>query len=228
MSLVPPGNSNYYELLEISPTASPLEIHAAYSKARATYSPDSPALYSMFTPEEARELMKLIEEAYSVLSNQSKRQSYDLALARKGQVKPPAASKPKPATERERRGEWFKQPVPAPPPSRDSLPDGFARTRFGNYEVDPNLEAEMENLEECSGEFLKRVRLYKKVPLDQLSNFIRVSKSNIGALEADAFDALPAAVFVRGFVVQICRAMNLNEKTVVDAYMKYYRKNTSG
>jgi DnaJ-class molecular chaperone len=67
----------YYELLEVKPTAGPSEIYSAYQRARNTYSPNSPALYSMFTPEEAKELMKLIEEAYQTLSHQARRREYN-------------------------------------------------------------------------------------------------------------------------------------------------------
>jgi len=76
--------SSYYEILEIDPSASGREVHMAYMRAKETYSPESPALYTMFTPDEARQLLKMIDEAFSVLSNQMKRQEYDLTLARKG------------------------------------------------------------------------------------------------------------------------------------------------
>src|SRR5580693_327735 len=70
----------YYELLEITPQAGPTDIYNAYQRARSTYSPSSPALYSMFTPQEAQELMALIEEAYQTLSHQGRRREYDLKL----------------------------------------------------------------------------------------------------------------------------------------------------
>src|SRR3954469_1749320 len=67
----------YYELLEIKPDASQEEILKAYNRARATYGNNSPALYSLFNKEEAQELLKLIDEAYTVLSNPFKRKQYD-------------------------------------------------------------------------------------------------------------------------------------------------------
>src|SRR3984957_4110703 len=70
-------NQTYYELLEIDPSASQEEILKAYNRARATYGNNSPALYSLFNKEEAQDLLKLIDEAYSVLSNQFKRKQYD-------------------------------------------------------------------------------------------------------------------------------------------------------
>lgn len=71
---------NYYEILEITPAAHEHEIHEAYQRAKATYSVDSPALYTMFTPQEAQALNRLIEEAYSVLGNQRLRLAYDSKL----------------------------------------------------------------------------------------------------------------------------------------------------
>ncbi len=70
----------YYEILEISNDAHPAEIREAYQRAKNTYSQDNPALYTVFTKEESRELLNLIEEAYTVLSNQATRNAYDQRL----------------------------------------------------------------------------------------------------------------------------------------------------
>src|SRR5580698_2093570 len=75
----------YYELLDIKVSASQEDILKAYNRARATYGHNSPALYSLFNKEEAQELLKLIDEAYSVLSNQFKRRQYDS----KAHISPP-------------------------------------------------------------------------------------------------------------------------------------------
>ena len=67
----PAEGTNYYEILEVAIDAPPHEIHRAYQRAKTTYSSENPALYSMSSPEEARELLRLIEEAYTVLGNPS-------------------------------------------------------------------------------------------------------------------------------------------------------------
>lgn len=71
---------NYYEVLEVAPDAPQHEVHRAYTRAKATYAQDNPALYSMFTKDEARDLLKLIEEAYAVLGNHGLRMNYDTTL----------------------------------------------------------------------------------------------------------------------------------------------------
>lgn len=70
-------NQTYYEILELTPDASPQDIRAAYLRAKAAYKKDSPALYSLITPDETEELLRKIEEAYQVLSSPERRKEYD-------------------------------------------------------------------------------------------------------------------------------------------------------
>lgn len=230
--------SSYYEILEIDPNASGRDVHSAYMRAKETYSPESPALYTMFTPEEARELLKMIDEAFSVLSNQAKRQEYDLSLARKGhpafsssvKARPTVVQDPPPrstvSTQMTLGGEGGAVLNKSRPlQSGGELPEGFARTRFGVYEVSPEFEQEMAAIEECDGPYLQKVRQYKKVNLEQLSEATRINKSSLAAIENNAYDALPAPVFVRGFVLQCVRILGVPER-LVDAYMKSFRRNS--
>ncbi len=223
----------YYEILEIQPTAGPTEIYNAYQKARSTYSPNSPALYSMFTPQEAQQLMALIEEAYQTLSHQGKRKDYDVKIGIAVQARPrstasvaavPKASTPQSGTPiRPPQNDKWVGSVRVASKSREELPQGFARTKFSVYEIKPEVEQEIASVEQVNGAFLQKVRLYRGVTLDQMSEEIRVIKSTLVALEADDLDALPVAVFTRGFVVQYSRCLALDEKKISDAYMKYFR-----
>ncbi len=70
-------NQTHYEILELSPDASPQDIRAAYLRAKAAYKKDSPALYSLISPEDTEELLGKIEEAYQVLSSPDRRKNYD-------------------------------------------------------------------------------------------------------------------------------------------------------
>ncbi len=218
----------YYELLEVTPQAGPGEIYNAYQRARATYSATSPALYSMFTAEEAQELMVLIEEAYQTLSHQAKRRDYDVKLGLV-QVQPRAAAVERPgqsmraaAAAKKVDDPWI-GPVKVLHKSKEELPAGFARTKFSVYESNPNLELEIRELSECDGLFLQKIRLYKGVTLDQMSEEIRVIKSTLVALEANDLEALPVAVFTRGFVMQYARALAVDEKKICEAYMKFFK-----
>jgi len=70
---------NYYEVLEIPSNARSEEIYHSYQRAKAAYSSDSLALYSLMSPEECRNVLDLVEEAYSILSDPMKRKRYDEA-----------------------------------------------------------------------------------------------------------------------------------------------------
>ena len=55
---------NYYEILELNTNAAQHEISTAYERAKTTYSGDNPAIYTIFSENEARDLMNLIDEAF--------------------------------------------------------------------------------------------------------------------------------------------------------------------
>lgn len=66
----------YYEILQISETASPEIIRAAYMALAKKYLPD----LSKDNPTQAEETMKQLNTAYETLSDPIKRQNYDLQL----------------------------------------------------------------------------------------------------------------------------------------------------
>jgi DnaJ-class molecular chaperone len=75
---------DYYELLEISSTASAADIDRAYRMAQQTYADDSLALYTVFENADASSIRERLDEAYRVLADPETRESYDLARGRDG------------------------------------------------------------------------------------------------------------------------------------------------
>lgn len=67
----------FYDVLDLTPDASPQEIREAYLRIKATYSKDSVALYSLIDSSEREDMLKRIQEAYDILSNSEKRKEYD-------------------------------------------------------------------------------------------------------------------------------------------------------
>ena len=68
---------NYYEILEVDKNASEEIIEKAYKTLAKRYHPD---LQNGETKKEYEEKMKLINEAYDILSNDFKRKQYDEGL----------------------------------------------------------------------------------------------------------------------------------------------------
>lgn len=218
------SETNYYEILEVAPDAPPHEIHRAYQRAKNTYSADNPALYTMFSAEEARELLLIIEEAYLVLGNPAMRRAYDEALARGGPMPESIASLTKTQTPTQIADTHKSLPDFEPPETPKATSDSSTgRTSLSTYKIDEEFENELKNTTEFDGTLLQRVRLYKNISIDQLSEATKIGRPYLMAVETNDYKSLPAAVFVRGFIVQIARVLGLDEQKVASSYMKLFR-----
>jgi curved DNA-binding protein CbpA len=71
-----------------------------------------------------------------------------------------------------------------------------------------------------SGALLKEVRESRGLSLQEIADSTRISLRYLEAIEADAFDALPSATFVRGYVRELARSLSLDEEAAVAGYMK--------
>ncbi|MDZ4662635.1 MAG: helix-turn-helix domain-containing protein [Pseudomonadota bacterium] len=198
----------YYQILEVTKEAGEHEVHEAYLRAKATYSTESPALYTMFTPTEAQQLNRLIEEAYAVLGNQRLRSAYNEKL----KSETPANS-----------GET-RVSINLRKPSGDiASEEGLGRTKFGTYKISSAMEDEINAQTVWDGSFLKKVRQYKEIPVESIAETTRIGLSYLVAMERNDFTAIPAPVFVRGFLVQLCKILNLDERRVTKSYLDLYK-----
>jgi curved DNA-binding protein CbpA len=209
-------HQSLYDILEVPRDAGAEDIHKAFLRAKHTYSPESPALYSVFTKEEADELLRLIEEAYAILGNPRKRKEYDDALDTQSKVVKPGHLS------------LVSGDSVAPVNSSKAGPvkDKVGRSGFSRYEIDDGFEKEIAEREVVDGLFLQKIRIYKNISLDQVTKATRIGKHYIMALEENDFKSLPAPVFVRGFVVQVAKMLGLPEKKIADSYMKLLKDAT--
>ncbi len=74
------NQKNFYDILDIPQDATAEEVEAAYVRAKATYGENSVALYSLYSDTEKDLLLQDINEAYSTLCNETKRDAYDAAI----------------------------------------------------------------------------------------------------------------------------------------------------
>ena len=234
-------SQTYYELIEVDPNATQEEILKAFNRARATYGNNSPALYSLFNKEEAQELLKLIDEAYSTLSNQFKRKQYDRRNSEPQTEIVPSSSISPSAT--------FSDDLAIPqghddfaiPQGHDSFSVGqsnnsgyeskgsalsnMGSTKFGKYQLDTNFEEQIKDFTDFPGPVLQKIRLYKNISLDQISDSTKISRTYLAAIERDDFKCLPAPVFVRGFIVQVAKILGLDSTKVASSFMKIMKEN---
>ena len=94
---------------------------------------------------------------------------------------------------------------PPPPPAPDDV--ASIAGRFG-----------------MDGRFLRAVRELRKRTLGELAEETRISLRYLHALESNDFDSLPAATFVRGYVKELARALDIQDVDVVEGYLALYKQ----
>ena len=221
-----PGQT-YYDILELSPEAPQHEVHQAYLRAKETYNPDSPALYSMFTKEEAYELLKLVEEAFSVLGDINRRAQYDQSLLPKanGGADQGSAASPGFSEGQRETPDMLRQFIPkAKSAKNEPLPEGHARTKVSTYKVNDTFEKQIKEHEAFTGEFIKSIREYKNIEIQQVCDDIRISKTYLNAIESDDYGKLPAPVFVRGFIVQLGKLYGVDGDQMAKSFMSQMKQ----
>jgi DnaJ-class molecular chaperone len=199
----------YYDILEIPFNAGANDIQKAYEKIKEAYSPSSPALYTIFTAAEALQLNSIIDAAFSVLSNPISRADYDRSIKKNQSSKPSTQKSADLTTDKSQNKAVGSTP-------------NMSKTSFGPYKNDVSFEEKIKSATVYDGDFLQKIRHYKNINLEQLSEKSKISKSYILAIEAQDFSSLPAKVFVRGFVVQIAKLLNLEPDIVANSFMKIF------
>ena len=118
-----------------------------------------------------------------------------------------------PRTQREydlvMQGAWEKPLVPPP------RPIAIQRT-FTSEQIGDALGVDQVS---WSGESLGKIRRYLKLDMDELALEIKISKHNLEAIEAEAISALPAPVYLKGFLRSFARALGLDPQRVSEEYL---------
>ncbi len=76
---------------------------------------------------------------------------------------------------------------------------------------------------EFSGAVLRAVRESQGTGLDQISETTKVGTNYLQYIEEDAFERLPAAVYVRGFVTEFAKYLKLDPQQVSQSYLRRFR-----
>lgn len=225
---------NYYEVLEVPTSATMEDIHQGYIRSKNAYSGDSVALYSLMTEEECSQILDVIEEAYAVLSEPIKRREYDTIRG----IKVEPVQNQTSLIEKEDHSRYdnsmFMDNSDYPKQSNVDYSNDFniqrkdeaqvskinARRIFSlDFDIDPKIEEEIENCTNFSGQFLQKIREYKQVSIERMSDMTKISKTHLRNLESDAYDRLPAVVYTRGFVYQFAKCLKLNPEMVATSYI---------
>jgi curved DNA-binding protein CbpA len=179
---------DYYELLNVERNASLDEIKRAYLQAVAAYHPGALASYSLLEESERQLMMNRIEEAFLTLSDEDWRRMYDDLLTSDKAELPPRVQ--------------FRKSV-----EKLEIQDAEPKTGFlkklmkllfrGKQQNHPAPVKERDPASESRdrvllrGEFLKAVRLNRGLRAEDVADALKITCSQLDALEADDDAALP-------------------------------------
>ena len=212
---------NYYELLEVSITATAQEIHKAYERIRRVYEPNSVALYSLFTPEETAAIHQRIEEAYRTLVYEDNRRRYDATLRSRNEMPEPAP--PPPSIPRYRtRAAQSELPLQsenryaganAPPPQPTPAPDKPAQGEVSP--VSPFIT-------EFTGPVIRVLREQRGLTIRNIADSTKVGSRYLEYIEEENYAKLPARPYLRGFLGLYAKALGYEPDRMISDYLKRY------
>jgi curved DNA-binding protein CbpA len=218
-----------YDVLELTPDATPQEIRSAYLRLKSAYGKDNIAHYSVFSREETEQMLQAVENAYLILSNPEKRRAYDESQGFRASSHPAhvfgqtssmvadpflqstmGSSLGAPLSSSQLAGltaslpssGGMETPMQSVNPTIQSLQSSLDS-------VMNDIDMVIKNEQTWSGPAIRRIREAKRISLEDLSDYTRISRSYLHALEEENYQKLPATVYVRGFLQQVGRRLKL-------------------
>ena len=204
---------NYYELLEILPDASPLEIRRAYKRVFELYQDESIVSYSFFSKEERQEILSLLEKAYLALIDLESRAQFDRRLIELGLLY---------------KGKQYSNKMKEPIPIYD-----FKKIHFDISEPARGLEKLKERVSQnqliqkilaqdiLTGADLHKIRTELEIPLEEIAENTKVQIGMLRAIEEDNLELFPPAVYLKGFLKSYARYLQIDENVVVNGFIKH-------
>jgi flagellar biosynthesis protein FlhG len=86
------------------------------------------------------------------------------------------------------------------------------------------LSREINAETDFTGRLLAKVRESMGVELVDIARETKISVAHLSAIEAEAFDELPALVYTRGFVQQLAKFLKLDPTQVTKTYLRRLRE----
>jgi flagellar biosynthesis protein FlhG len=183
-----------YDVLWTHRGAGDEELRRAYKRQRDVFQPGGLALSSLLTDAEVLRERGRVEEAQETLLDPVRRRAYDLSFF------PDAASQ-------------YDDRRPQPDEAR------LAEQAMLRKELAHEIHSETE----FTGELIRRVRESQGIELAEISQKTKISVAHLSAIEADAFNDLPAEVYTRGFVQQVAQHLGLDATQATRTYVRRLR-----
>jgi flagellar biosynthesis protein FlhG len=192
----------YYEILETEPGVSDEEVRRAYRAIKDIYASGSLVIAGLYEEHELADLHARVNAAHDTLFAPDRRRLYDLAL--------PEADLARAVRAAANAGRRAAAPLAAA---------AEERIETSEIAIDPDAEV--------TGAYLRKVRQTRGIELSDISQRTKISERYLRAIEDERFSEMPAAVYVRGYVMEYARALRMDAHRVTESYLVRFRKGTA-
>ena len=217
-------SQTYYEILNVSRFASQEDIRKAFEISKHTFQGDSLATYTLYSEEENEEIFNLIAEAYEVLRNPSMRREYDTFIASQDGKGGNGVEEEQATAAAVFHTGPGGAPRKAETKTSRSSRQGQDEKNGQSLEVSDRIEKFLKTVKQFDGAALRKARHLANWTLDELCEQTKIRKTYLEYLEEERFDFLPAAVYVKGFVIILANAYGLPSQRVAQEYMQRFHQ----
>jgi flagellar biosynthesis protein FlhG len=191
----------HYEVLATEPGVSDEEVRRAYRSIKEIYAPGSPVVAGLYDERELSELHARANAAHDTLFAPERRRLYDLALPEADLARAVRA-----AAQIGRR------------PALGAGSGSGAADDRSQESPEPAIDIG----DEVTGEALRKVREARGIDLADISQRTKISERHLRAIEDERFKDMPAAVYVRGYVMEYARALRIDAQRAAESYLRRY------
>jgi|GEM_PF-844833 len=205
----------FYETLNVEPNATKMAIREAYLRLKNTFGSGNAALYSLMSEEESRANIALIDEAYRVLNDETRRAEYDRSLGLDWEHRNARLSGIPGAQRIAIADEHFANDQDAnglslDQSTRSSQVIQTTRSTLAivkttadnarNEAMQARVTALIAEGDPGDGDLYRRIREAIGVSEHEMQERTKVSVEYMRAIESNRFERLPQSVYVKGFL----------------------------
>jgi flagellar biosynthesis protein FlhG len=188
----------HYEILATEPGVSDEEVRRAYRAMKEIYASGSPVVAGLYDDGELAALHARANAAHDTLFAPERRRVYDLALPEADLARAVRAA--------------------AQSGRRATLGAGGRQADDRQEPPEPAIEIG----DEVTGALLRKIREARGIELADIAQRTKISERHLRAIEDERFKDMPAAVYVRGYVIEYARSLRIDAQRTAESYLRRF------